>query len=135
LNIAAIIVAASVALVAGIFFPRPSWWFLRERPLDNELWQRIYVPEQMPIVLSALRAISGAFLLRQDDIYRLRPNDKLSSIYRAAYPSKEIPDALEFEFLSETLMNQFHVPALVIGQYKDPTVRNVVQWCLQYGGA
>jgi hypothetical protein len=136
MNIAPIAAAAFIALVATIWLRRrPSWWFLRERPLDQGVWQRIYVAEQMPIVLSALQAISNAFLLRRDDIYRLRPNDKLLAIYRAAYPSNKTPDALEFESLSKTLTKQFRVPESVMAQYNDPTIRNVVQWCLQYGGA
>jgi hypothetical protein len=133
----ALIVITAIFVLAAIFGfrSRPSWWLLRERAPDQGLWQRLYTPEQMPVTLSALQAISDAFLLRQDDIYRLRPEDKLLAIYRAAYPSEHTPDSLEFEVLSDKLMRQFHVPESVLAQYNDPSVQDIVQLCLKNGGA
>jgi len=133
----ALIITISIVLLAAIFGfrSRPIWWFLRERAPDQDLWQRLYTPEQLPVALLALRAITDAFLLRQDDAYRLRPEDKLLAIYRAAYPNKQTPDSLEFEMLSKNLMGQFHVPEQVLAQYNDPSVQDIVQLCLKSGGA
>jgi hypothetical protein len=74
------------AVLIGAFWarPNPSWWFLRDRPLDTTLWERGYSQSQIPIVICALQAIAEAFLLRKDDIYRLYPGDRLHAIYKAA---------------------------------------------------
>jgi hypothetical protein len=124
------------AVLIGAFWARqnPSWWFLRDRPLDTTLWERGYSQSQIPVVICALQAIAEAFLLRKDDIYRLYPGDRLHAIYKAAYP-RGGPDALEFELLSKKLMKHFKVPEAVLQQHTDPTVQDVVQLCLRYSAA
>jgi hypothetical protein len=131
-----IVVCIAAAALIGAYWsrPNPSWWFLRDRTLDQTLWERSYSQSQFPIVICALQAIGEAFLLRKDDIYRLRPGDRLLAIYKAAYP-KRGPDALEIELLSKTLMKQFMVPEAVLRQHTDPSVQDVLQLCLQYSAA
>jgi len=41
--------------------------------------------------------------LESDDAARLLPDDRLLDIYRAAYPSRQTPDALEFETLLKAI--------------------------------
>ena len=128
---------AAILLILGVlhYFPsRPSWWFVRDRSTDPEIWKRTFPAAQQSIALGALRAISDSFLLRPEDIFRLRPDDKLLDIYRAAYPSKQTPDALEFHVLSQALMTIFQVPESILSDHTDPTVRDVINLCLRYGG-
>ena len=129
--------AAAFLLILGIWYflpSRPSWWFLRDRPTDPDIWRRTFSAEQESIVLGGLQAISESFLLRPKDTFRLRPDDKLLDIYRAAYPSKQTPDALEFHVLSQALRTTFHVPESSLADQADPTVRDVINMCLRYGG-
>ena len=131
-------ITAITAFALAIAFwlrTRPSWWYLRDRKPDLSVWQSSFGPDQMPVVLAALRTVSEAFLLRREDILKLRPEDKLHEIYRAAYPNTQTPDALEFEVLSKQLIQHFNVPeATLIGE-RHPTVQDVVVWCLRYSGA
>jgi hypothetical protein len=133
---AVIVIAVVVALGAAYWLKlRPSWWLLRDRVPDERSWQALFPPEQMPAVRLALQAVVDAFLLRREDIYRLRPDDRLHAIYRAAYPSNQAPDALEFETLSKWLVTHCHVPESVLAQESDPSVQDVVRWYLRYSGA
>ena len=87
------------------------------------------------MVVAALQTISDAFLLRQGDLFKLRPEDRLHDIYRAAYPNIQVPDALEFETLTKVLVHGFHVPESVLATEREPRVQDVVDWCLRYRGA
>ena len=80
-------------------------------------------------VITVLGLIRDEFHLRRDDIYRLRPDDRLMAIYRAAYP-RGGADAMEFEGLTWTLHDKFCIPQdeLVL---PDPTVADIVRLCLR----
>jgi hypothetical protein len=51
----------------------------------------------------------SAFAFRETDMFKLRPDDQLLSIYRALYPSKWLADAMEFETLADDLRTRFGV--------------------------
>ena len=94
-------IAVLALVIVGIIRSRtePSWAYLRNRTPDPDLWRRHYPVVEQTTVITVLGLIRDEFHLRRDDIYRLRPDDRLMAIYRAAYP-RGGADAMEFRNVS-----------------------------------
>src|SRR5512135_570150 len=113
---------AVVAIVAyGRYFYRPSWEYLRNREPDKMRWAGTYSSKDLSVVEDALDGIKNAFLLRNDDVFRLRPNDLLLDIYKSAYPHKGGADTLEFENLALFLQNK-GASEKALAELTNPTV-------------
>ncbi|OAI21166.1 hypothetical protein BJL95_04135 [Methylomonas sp. LWB] len=95
---------------------------------DKKLWVEIYSSNDLPVVEDALDDIKNAFLLRNDDVFRLRPNDLLLDIYNAAYPHKWA-DTLEFETLTLSLKKK-GIPEKALAELTNPTVGDIINLCL-----
>lgn len=114
-------------------------WFLRPRPgaylsgrlPDSTRWQLLYSPSELPVVMEALDTIRVAFLLRESDIYRLLPTDRLFYLYRATYPHGGA-DAMEFEELFLMLSHRHHVPEVEMERLERPTVADILRLCLSH---
>jgi len=111
---------------------RPSYEYLRDRPVDRGRWSRAFSAEHMPLVLDVLGDIRDSLALRKDDVDRLRPTDRLFDIYRAANPSQWQPDALEFETLWRDLLDRFHVPESELQTLTGWTVGQVIEACIAH---
>ena len=133
------IAALAIGLVAAVLLWltwRPSRQYVRKRDADATRWQRLYSGEDYPAVEEALLAITSAFLLRPQDVGRLEPSDKLMDIYRAAYPAKGTPDALEFETLWKDLRKRPGVSEAELASLPSMTVGDVVEmWRRRKGAA
>jgi hypothetical protein len=131
-----ILALAALVVITALFtlskFRHP-WEFLRDRAAEPERWWQLYGPDQHATVVSALEVVRDAFLLRKDDVFRLRPEDRLLALYRAANPPGEC-DALEFNFLEGMLAERFHVETPAMKNLEDPTVQDVVELCLKAQG-
>ena len=121
--------SAALGLALAYHVLLPSYALLRKRAADPERWSRLYPPEQLPVVMRALEAISYSFLLRQGDVYRLEPSDRLMAIYRASYPVLWA-DSLEFESLMLELSENFAVPESELATLSEATVADVIALCL-----
>lgn len=120
-----------VAIIAyGRYSYRPSWEYLRNREPDKTRWVSIYSPKDLPVVEAALDDIKNAFLLRNDDVFRLLPNDFLLDVYKSAYPHKGA-DTLEFENLALFLQKK-GIPEKALAEVTNPTVGDIINLCLTH---
>lgn len=85
----------------------------------------MYSSNQLPSVEEALDDIKTAFLLRDEDVFRLLPTDLLHDIYKSAYPYKS-PDALEFENLAKKLENK-GVSRDTLARLTNPSVEDIIK--------
>ena len=56
-----IAISAAFGLGLAYHFLLPPYALLRKRAADPERWSRLYPPEQLPVVMRALEAISYSF--------------------------------------------------------------------------
>lgn len=127
-HISVISTIIAFAFAFGRYIHRPSWEYLRNRVPDKKPWVAIYSSNDLPAVEAALEDIKNAFLLRNDDVFRLRPNDLLLDIYKAAYPHKWA-DTLEFETLTLSLKKK-GISEKVLADLTNPTVGDIINLCL-----
>ena len=127
---------AVAVMCAGFLYRRyrPSYQYLIGRDPDSRRWVRLYRDIDLHVVQDVLETIRGAFLLRGEDIDRLKPEDRLLDIYRAAYPSQDTPDTLEFETLYRDLNHLFAVPEAELRTLTDMTIHEVIVKCLAWQG-
>jgi hypothetical protein len=128
------VVVAVVVLAAVLFAWRThtsSRAYLRNRAVDYDRWRRLYPESQLAHVLDVLAGLCHSFLLRNDDVYRLKPSDRLRDIYHAAYPHA-FADALEFEVLALFLEDSFQVPRDRCDQLYQATVGEVIAWTIEH---
>lgn len=82
-----------------------------------------------------LQAFVDGFSFRDQQRLKFAPDDKLMDVYRALYPSKEWPDALELETFSKNLEKEYGFglskitdPDITLGQLfamiHDSNIRN-----------
>lgn len=126
--IVSLVIVAIIGIAYTRYTYRPSWEFLRCRDTNKEQWSKRYSPSDLPVVFEALEDIVFSFLLREDDIYRLRPNDRLHDIYKSAYPHGGA-DSLEFENLASSLMEK-GVSEQILEELTNPTVGDIINLCL-----
>jgi hypothetical protein len=116
------------ALLHGAYTYHPTRRFLRRCTCDRDRWSGEYPADQLPLVVDVLHLVCRVFLLSEDDVFRLRPDDRLLAIYKAAYPYGGA-DALELESLARELRESYGVD-LLAGQ--DPgSIREMINECLE----
>jgi len=71
-----------------------------------------------------------AFAFSDNEKLKLRPDDKILEIYKALYPSKWTPDALEFETLAKDLQQRYSVELEKIWR-DDLTLGDLFTECLR----
>ena len=126
-----IIVAVVAGVAAYVFWGwRPSRQYVLGRAADEGRWTDLYSGEELGEAKEALNAITSAFLLRTEDAARLRPDDRLMDIYRAAYPVRDTPDALEFETLWKRMKAELAVSEAELSNLTALTVHEVVRMWL-----
>ena len=111
---------------------RPTNEYVRRRMSDPGLWEREYPAELAPLARKVLGTIRTAFLLREDDVDRLRPDDRLSAMYRAAYPKRWQADTLEFETLQADLRKKYHIPESVLSTLWEMTIGDIIHLCIAH---
>ncbi len=126
LEIVAVGAVLLLAAIYAVYTHRPSFEYLKGREPDQSLWEIEYSKE-MPRVLEILRLVCKALLLRDDDVYRLRPNDRVLAIYKAAYPHGG-PDSLELESLATEVRRRYHVDVTAL--WGSLSIRQIVDACL-----
>lgn len=125
-----LLIATIVAVTYGRYIHQPSWEYLRNREPNRKPWIEMFPSELMPVVEDALDDIRKAFLLREDDVFRLRPDDLLLDIYRSAYP-RGGADTLEFNNLDNFLQKK-GIPEDFRSELTNPTVLDIINLCLTH---
>jgi hypothetical protein len=127
------ILAAAGAYAYWTF--RPSRQYVLNREPGETGWGSLHADDDLGLANEALAAITSAFLLRTADVARLRPDDRLMDICRAAYPMRDTPDALEFEALWKEMKARLALSDAELGQLTQLTVGEVVRvWVNERGG-
>ncbi|MEW5835308.1 MAG: hypothetical protein AB1832_09615 [Pseudomonadota bacterium] len=70
-----------------------------ERCCQGAQWRRQFPNASKKSIRQFLALFASAFAIKAKHALRFSPNDELLAIYRARYPSRLTPDALEFETL------------------------------------
>lgn len=124
---------AIAGVVAWFLRPRRDALF-RGRISDLSWWENLYSPSEMPTVMATLQTLRDAFLLRECDIYRLQPADRLIDLYRAIYPHGGA-DSMEFEELSLLLARGHGVLESEMTHLDKLTVSDVIGLCLSHAAS
>jgi len=101
-------VALSVvwSLVFGGRLPRS----FRERNCQGRAWRVQFPQASKAEIRDFVRLFVSAFAFSDREMLRLSPNDQPLAIYRAMYPRRWMPDALEFETFSKDLESRYGLP-------------------------
>ena len=81
----------------------------RRRPCQGRLWRRQFPDAPKEAIREFLSIFVRSFAFRERDRLKFSPDDQVLAIYRALYPSREQPDALEFTFLSRAVADRYGV--------------------------
>ena len=81
----------------------------RNRTCQGRGWRRSFPDARIKDIRDFLLLFMQAFAFSGDDKLKLNPDDKILEIYKALYPSKWMPDALEFETLAKNLWRKYSV--------------------------
>ena len=94
--------AVVVFLAAGLFdtgVPR----VYRKRHCQGREWRRCFPDSSKQSIRQFLDLFASSFAIKSRHALKFSPDDELLAIYRARYPSRLLPDALEFEALEQDL--------------------------------
>lgn len=97
-------VAAFVAVQGGQL-PNP----LRYRTCQGRLWRRAFPGASKKDIRDFLTLVVSAFAFRDSDRLRIRPDDEVLDIYRAAHPHKRPTEVAEIESLARALRTRYGV--------------------------
>jgi propanediol dehydratase small subunit len=95
-----IVIAVAAILVIGGLVSNDIPQAYRQRQCMGRAWHRRFPESSKEDVRQFLGFFASAFAIKQRNALLFGPDDELLSIYRARYPSKLTPDALEFETLA-----------------------------------
>jgi len=74
---------------------------------DPLRWQKIF-GDDFRIADQFLCMFCDAFMFSEQERYKFEPDDTMMAIYRAVYPSRWTPDALEHSILNDAVEKQFN---------------------------
>jgi hypothetical protein len=100
---AVVIVAMIISVKYGPSLPRPY----RFRSCEGRGWRRTFPTASKDEIRTFLLLFVSAFAFADKDKLKFRPDDKILDIYRSLYPSRWLPDALEFETLANDLQKSY----------------------------
>ncbi len=81
----------------------------RRRMCAGKNWKRSFPNASKDEIRNFLIFFTDAFAFSPKDKLKFEPDDKVLDIYRELYPSKWMPDALEFETLAEDLEKEYGI--------------------------
>ena len=81
----------------------------RFRSCEGRDWRLTFPAESKDEIRSFLLLFASAFAFADKDKLKFRPDDKILDVYRSLYPSRWLPDALEFETLAKDLQNRYEL--------------------------
>jgi len=107
----ALVVVATVliALLIGALFPNDIPRAYRQRRCMGRQWRLRFPNASKQDIRHFLWLFVSAFAIRRCNALLFGPDDELLAIYKARYPSKLTPDALEFEILVKNIQRTHRV--------------------------
>lgn len=104
-----IVVLAVVALVVGwgVFFGGRLPALYGARSCQGASWRRRFPESSKHDIREFLSLFVSAFAFNEDQKLKLSPDDGIFGIYRALYPSRMIPDAMEVETLARDIERKY----------------------------
>ncbi len=102
-----LVVVASLLWFArnGVRLPLP----FRTRSCQGTGWRRAFPNAPKDDIRSFLSVFVEAFAFHARERLKFNPNDNILAIYRARYPHKWLPDALELETLAMAVERKYRV--------------------------
>ena len=94
----------------GVSLPKP----FSSRSCQGKSWRSAFPLAEKQEIRSFLSLFVDAFVFRESQKLKLHPNDSILSIYRALYPYKWMPDALEFEELAISIEKVYSVKLIEV---------------------
>lgn len=104
LVLVALLVAAIAALQGGQLHSP-----LRYRSCQSRLWRRAFPTASRKEIREFLSLVVSTFSFTDTDRLRIRPDDELLGIFRAAHPHRRPTDAGEIETLAQALRSRYGV--------------------------
>jgi hypothetical protein len=98
-----IAIALVGALVVGALLSSGIPSAYRQRRCMGREWRSRYPNVSKQDIRQFLWLFASAFAIRRKNALLFGPDDELMAIYRARYPSREVPDALELETLARDI--------------------------------
>jgi hypothetical protein len=101
-----------LALVLGIL----AWGLIfggrvpkvyRDRACQGTSWRRSFPRASKAQIRAYLQVFANSFAFDADENLKFSPTDRILDVYRAVYPSRWTPDALEVETFAEELEKRF----------------------------
>lgn len=102
-----VLIGIVVAVAIAVIFVKKGKDLYVDRACQGLLWRRQFPQASKDDIRHFLRFFASCFAVQKKDMLRLSPDDALLAIYRARYPSRYDPDALEFETLSKDLERKY----------------------------
>ena len=90
-----------------------------DRVCTGREWRRRFPDAPKEDIRRFLQTFVDGFAFKDRDRLKFSPDDKVMDVYRALYPSKEWPDALEIETFAMFLKDEYR---LDLAQIHDPEV-------------
>lgn len=112
---AQLLIIATLALVGGIFTAYQlrgrkaalgAYW---KRGGGNRAWSEAFPSAGTQEIERFVFLFADAFAFPRDRAAKFVPSDRVYAIYRALYPSKGLPDALELETFARGLKERYGV--------------------------
>lgn len=105
-----LVIAVTAVVLCGIVsagrLPSP----FASRRCQGKGWREAFPNTPKAEIREFLVLFVDAFAFPDKDKLKFNPDDKILSIYRALYPSRWMPDALEVETLSKDIEAKYGVP-------------------------
>ncbi len=94
-----------------------AWWSslgfppapFRQRPCQGAAWRETFPQAPKQDIRDVLELFVRAFAFRSSSRFSFAPDDTILSVYRALYPSRWTPDALEIETLSKLVARRYGI--------------------------
>jgi hypothetical protein len=102
-----VLIGIAVAVAIALVFVKKGKDLYIDRACQGALWRRKFPEASKNDIRHFLRFFASCFAVRKKHMLLLSPADTLLEIYRARYPSRADPDALEFETLSKELQRKY----------------------------
>ncbi|MCA1856757.1 hypothetical protein LE190_12590 [Massilia oculi] len=77
------------------------------RPWQGRVWRSTFPAASRKDIRDFLSVFVSALSFRENEPLRLRPDDEVLGIYRAANPTRWLPDAHELERLARALRDKY----------------------------
>ena len=84
-----------------------AYW---HRGVGNRAWSEAFPSTRTEEIERFVSLFADAFAFPHDQAAKFLPSDSVFAIYRALYPSKELPDALELETFARSLKQTYGLP-------------------------